>query len=85
MNIYVGNLPFTYNSGDLEQLFSPFGTVDSAHVITDRETGRSRGFGFVEMPEQEEARAAIQELNEQDAGGRRRNPKQVGARGSIDE
>ncbi len=77
MNIYVGNLPFTYTSGDLEQLFSPFGQVDSAHVVTDRDTGRSRGFGFVEMPNQEEAKKAVGELNESDAGGRRLTVNEV--------
>jgi RNA recognition motif-containing protein len=70
MNIYVGNLPFSSNSGDLEQLFSQYGQVDSAAVINDRETGRSRGFGFVEMANDDEARRAIEELNGYDMGGR---------------
>ena len=70
MNIYVGNLPFSSNSGDLEQLFSQYGQVDSAAVINDRETGRSRGFGFVEMANDDEARRAIEELNVYDMGGR---------------
>lgn len=71
MNIYVGNLPFTYTSADLETLFGTHGAVESAQVITDRDTGRSRGFGFVEMPNDTEARAAISELDGTDAGGRR--------------
>jgi RNA recognition motif-containing protein len=71
MNIYVGNLPFSYTSADLESLFGAHGAVESAQVITDRDTGRSRGFGFVEMPNDTEARAAIAELDGTDAGGRR--------------
>jgi RNA recognition motif-containing protein len=70
MNIYVGNLPFSSNSGELEELFGQYGQVDSAAVISDRETGRSRGFGFVEMTNDEEARRAIEELDGHDMGGR---------------
>jgi RNA recognition motif-containing protein len=70
MNIYVGNLPFSYTSDDLERLFGAHGTVSSAQVISDRDTGRSRGFGFVEMDNDEEARAAMSELNGTDVGGR---------------
>ena len=70
MNIYVGNLPFSSNSGDLEELFGQYGQVDSAAVISDRETGRSRGFGFVEMANDEEARRAIEVLDGHDMGGR---------------
>lgn len=70
MNIYVGNLPFTTNAGELEQMFSQYGEVQSSAVITDRETGRSRGFGFVEMPD-DAARAAIEELDGSDMDGRR--------------
>lgn len=69
MNIYVGNLPFRTTNDDLEQLFSEYGSVNSASVITDRDTGRSRGFGFVEMPD-DEARAAIEALNGADYQGR---------------
>ncbi len=69
MNIYVGNLPFSTTGGDLETLFGEYGEVESAAVITDRETGRSRGFGFVEMPS-EAASTAIEELNGKDWGGR---------------
>ncbi|MDP8959356.1 MAG: RNA-binding protein [Actinomycetota bacterium] len=68
--LYVGNLPYSLKSGELEQLFSPYGNVESADVIMDRETGRSRGFGFVEMQTDEEAAAAIRELNGRDVEGR---------------
>lgn len=71
MNIYVGNLPFRSTSDDLERLFSEHGQVDSAAVIMDRDTGRSRGFGFVEMGNDDEARVAIQELDGADFDGRR--------------
>lgn len=70
MNIYVGNLPFTTTSNELEELFSQYGTVTSASVINDRETGRSRGFGFVEMEDSAAAKSAIDELNGSDLGGR---------------
>ncbi len=70
MNIYVGNLPYSYGNGDLEQLFSEYGAVTSAQVIMDRDTGRSRGFGFVEMPNDDEARRAIDELAGSSVGGR---------------
>ena len=73
MNIYVGNLPFRFSSEDLAAAFRRFGTVDTAQVVTDRDTGRSRGFGFVEMPDAEEARRAIEELDGSDMGGRRVN------------
>ncbi len=69
--LYVGNLTYQVNETDLEQLFSQFGTVQSAQVIQDRETGRSKGFGFVEMSSDAEAQAAIQGLNEQEHEGRR--------------
>ena len=70
MNIYVGNLPFRTTEGDLERLFAEYGAVDSAAVITDRDTGRSRGFGFVEMGNDDEARRAIEELDGSDMDGR---------------
>ncbi len=66
----MGNLGYGVSSSDLEQLFAPFGTVTSAQVIGDRETGRSKGFGFVEMSTDEEAQAAIQGLNGQEHDGR---------------
>jgi RNA recognition motif-containing protein len=70
VNIFVGNIPFTTTADDLQQLFEPYGTVQQASVITDRETGRSRGFGFVEMPDSNEARAAIAALHGSDMQGR---------------
>ncbi len=69
MNIYVGNLPFRTTSDDLERLFGEYGEVQSAQVITDRDTGRSRGFGFVEMPDTV-AQTAIDALNGADFEGR---------------
>ncbi len=69
--LYVGNLTYGVSNTDLEQLFSQFGTVQSAQVITDRETGRSKGFGFVEMDTDAEAQDAIRALHDQDHGGRR--------------
>ncbi len=71
MNIYVGNLPFRTTGDELERLFSEYGQVDSSSVITDRDTGRSRGFGFVEMVDDAEARRAIEELDGHDLDGRR--------------
>jgi cold-inducible RNA-binding protein len=68
--LYVGNLSFQTSSADLEALFAGVGTVESATVVEDRETGRSRGFGFVEMGSQQEGEKAIAELNGQDLGGR---------------
>lgn len=68
--LYVGNLSFDTTSEDLEQLFSQHGSVASADVISDRDTGRSRGFGFVEMGTDEEAQAAIAALNDTEVGGR---------------
>ena len=69
--LYVGNLTYAVSDADLEQLFSQFGTVQSAQVIQDRETGRSKGFGFVEMDSEAEAQAAIEGLHDQEHGGRR--------------
>jgi RNA recognition motif-containing protein len=71
--IFVGNLSFDTTSADLESLFSQMGTCESASVITDRETGRSRGFGFVEMSSASEAGKAISELNGREVGGRQIN------------
>ena len=68
--LYCGNLSYNVSSSDLEQLFAQFGTVESAQVITDRDTGRSKGFGFVEMSSKAEAQAAIDGLNEKDHEGR---------------
>ncbi len=68
--LYVGNLSYDTTDSDLRNLFEEFGTVESAQVIMDRESGRSKGFGFVEMPNSDEAQAAIEALNDSDAGGR---------------
>ena len=68
--LYVGNLAFKTTSQDLEQLFGQAGTVQSASVVEDRDTGRSRGFAFVEMATEEEATSAIDQFNGKDLGGR---------------
>ena len=68
--LYVGNLPYSYRDSDMEQAFSQFGTVTSAKVMMERDTGRSKGFGFVEMSSPAEAQAAIEGMNGQQIGGR---------------
>jgi RNA recognition motif-containing protein len=68
--LYVGNLSYEVTDASLEELFAPFGSVRSAQVIQDRDTGRSKGFGFVEMEDDNAARAAIQGLNEKEHNGR---------------
>src|ERR1700757_2659035 len=68
--LYVGNLAYGVSDSDLQQMFGPHGTVQSAQVIMDRDTGRSKGFGFVEMSSDQEAQAAIAALNGQQSGGR---------------
>lgn len=70
MNIYVGNLSYDLTDDDLREAFAAFGDVQSAKVIFDRETGRSKGFGFVEMPDDAQAAEAIEALNGQDLKGR---------------
>jgi RNA recognition motif-containing protein len=70
MNIYVGNLSFSAQEDDLRSAFEEYGKVSSVNIITDRETGRSRGFAFVEMPNSTEAKAAIEALNLQHIGDR---------------
>lgn len=70
MNIFVAKLDYSTNSNALRDAFEQFGTVSSAVVITDRDTGTSKGFGFVEMPDDDEARAAIEGLNETDLDGK---------------
>ena len=69
--LYVGNLPYETNEDDLQALFAQAGAVESVNVMRDRETGRARGFAFVEMVSDEDAQKAISELNEQPFGGRR--------------
>ena len=89
MNIYVGNLSYETTEQDLEAAFSPFGQVDATRLINDRYSGRSRGFGFVEMANSTEAEAAIQALNGKDLQGRAltvnearpREPRQGGGGG----
>jgi len=73
MKLYVGNLAFETSSAELQTLFAQAGTVESVSLIEDRETGRSRGFGFVEMSTKEEGAAAIQQFNGKDLGGRALN------------
>ena len=70
MKLYVGNLAFQTSSDDLQQLFAQAGTVESASVVEDRDTGRSRGFGFVEMSSKEEGEAAIAQFNGKEVNGR---------------
>jgi RNA recognition motif-containing protein len=84
--LYVGNLGYGVTDSDLDQMFSAFGQVESAQVIMDRDTGRSKGFGFVEMKTEQEAQAAIAGLNGKDAGGRaltvnEARPRTEGGRG----
>jgi len=72
-NIFVGNLSFNTGEDELRQLFEAYGQVDRVSIMTDRETGRSRGFGFVEMANEEEGEKAIAALNGQQVGGRKLN------------
>lgn len=69
-NLYVGNLSYSVRDAELQELFERFGKVDSARVICDRDTNRSKGYGFVEMPNDDEAQAAIDGLNEKENNGR---------------
>ena len=73
MKLYVGNLSFATSNSDLQELFASVGTVESASVVEDRDTGRSRGFGFVEMSSKEEGERAIEELNGKEVDGRELN------------
>ena len=68
--LYVGNLPYSVSDSDLQQMFEAHGTVVSAQVIMDRDTGRSKGFGFVEMSSDQEAQAAVEAMNGKDINGR---------------
>jgi len=70
VNIFVGNLAYSATDHDLRQLFEAYGAVDKVNIITDRDTGRSKGFGFVEMPDSAAAKAAIQGLNGKELEGR---------------
>jgi RNA recognition motif-containing protein len=84
--LYVGNLSYDISKNDLEQMFAAHGTVQSAEVITDRTTGQSKGFGFVEMGSDQEAQSAISALNGKDMGGRaltvnEARPKEAGGGG----
>src|SRR5262245_40544842 len=80
--LYVGNLPYSVTELDLRDLFAGLGTVTDAKIVTDRETGRPRGFGFVEMSTEDEARKAIEELNGRDVQGRQVAVKEAEGRGS---
>jgi RNA recognition motif-containing protein len=82
MNIYVGNLPFDATEADLRSLFADYGTITSAAVITDRDTGRSRGFGFVELADEALAGKAIGNLDGHDWNGRRLTVNQARPRSS---
>src|SRR6059036_1577861 len=84
--LYVGNLAYAVNNDDLQQMFGPYGSVQSAQVIMDRDTGRSKGFGFVEMGSDQEAQAAIAALNGKEIEGRaltvnEARPRPEGGRG----
>jgi RNA recognition motif-containing protein len=81
-NIFVGNLSFDVTNASLEEAFSAHGAVERANVVLDRETGRSRGFGFVEMPNDQEAQAAINALNGQELEGREINVNVARPKGS---
>ena len=77
MNIYVGNLAYKVSETEIKAAFEAFGSVTSVNIIKDRETGNSKGFGFVEMPDDAEASAAIEGLNGKDLGGRALNVNQA--------
>jgi RNA recognition motif-containing protein len=81
MNIYVGNLPYTVTEAELREAFEAYGKVDTANLIMDKFTGESKGFGFVEMPDNSEADAAIKALNEQPMKGRPLRVNQAKPRG----
>jgi len=89
MNIFVGSLPFSIEEADLRESFEAYGAVDSVKIISDKFTGRSKGFGFVEMPNDDEAQKAIDELNGATVQGRaivvnKSEPKPEGERRSFD-
>lgn len=70
MNIYIGNLPYTISEDELRDLFATHGEVSSANIIIDRDSGRSKGFGFIEMPNKDQGESAIKAINETDVQGR---------------
>ena len=78
--IYVGNLPFSFNSDKLKEVFSEFGNIDEATVITDRFSGRSKGFGFVTFSNSEEAKSAIEAMNDKEIEGRKLKVNEARAR-----
>lgn len=89
MNIYVGNLPYVATEDELRSAFAPFGEISSVAIIKDKMTGKAKGFGFVEMPNNAEAEHAIEQLNGTDLGGRnitvneaRPRPERSGPRGN---
>ena len=85
MNIFVANINFKTRKEDLEQAFAAFGQVTSVKIVRDRETGRSKGFGFVEMPNDDEAARALQEMNDRELDGRQLVVKPANARPSSDQ
>ena len=85
MNIFVANINFKTRKEDLEQAFAAFGQVTSVKIVRDRETGRSKGFGFVEMPNDDEAAKALQEMNDRELDGRQLVVKPANARPSSDQ
>lgn len=85
MNIYVGNLAYTMNEDELRDLFADFGEVSQANLIIDKMSGRSKGFGFVEMPNDDEANNAIEALNDQNVAGRKIKVNQARPRGQRPE
>jgi RNA recognition motif-containing protein len=84
MNIYVGNLHYGLSEDDLKNVFLEYGDVDSVKIITDKFSGRSKGFGFVDMPNDEEAQRAIDELNDSDLKGRNMKVNQARAKTEND-
>src|SRR5271155_1496166 len=80
-SLFVGNMSFQTNESDLKTLFAPFGQVARVHIAMDRETGRARGFAFVEMPNDDEAAAAIAALNGKEVGGRKINVNEARPKG----
>ena len=89
MNIYIGNLPFTMGEEDLREIFEEYGEVSSAKIVMDKLTGRSKGFGFVEMDDDDTAKKAIEELNNAEVGGRNikvneSKPRENNSRGGGD-